>query len=171
MRRFMEGMGWPEDDSELISISESVMFTCLLAGVTKTTPALSGSCSVTVLTGSGLLRASISCRWLSRLGSRCWATTMGASKSSGREETSPESAPIPPAEDPTTTRCVKSYPPMLLLTGAHNHDPGARKVLIIYLTVLRTRLRQRGWMYNAVAESSGCRVGCAWFHTAPPVEG
>ena len=28
----------------------------------------------------------------------------GAPKSSGKEETSPESAPIPPAEDPTTTR-------------------------------------------------------------------
>src|SRR5919112_2973690 len=106
MRRFMEGIGWPEDGSELRSISESVMFTCLLEGTTKTTPARRGWCSVTVFTGSGLLRASIFCRWLSRLGSRCWATTMGASKSSAREETSPERAPTPPAEDPTTTRCV-----------------------------------------------------------------
>ncbi|MCD6054654.1 MAG: hypothetical protein K0Q96_1846 [Rubrobacteraceae bacterium] len=39
MSRFMEGMGWPEAGSELRSISESVMFTCLLAGTTKTTPA------------------------------------------------------------------------------------------------------------------------------------
>ena len=37
--RFMEGMGGPEDGSEEKSISESVMFTCLLAGTTKTTPA------------------------------------------------------------------------------------------------------------------------------------
>ena len=37
--RFMEGMGGPEDGSEERSISESVMFTCLLAGTTKTTPA------------------------------------------------------------------------------------------------------------------------------------
>ena len=45
---------------------------------------------------------------------------------------------------------------MLLLTGAHKHDPrkhdpGARKILIIYLTVLQLRLRrpaQCGWMYN-----------------------
>src|SRR5215216_4914422 len=102
------------------------MFTCLLEGTTKTIPACSGSCSVTVFTGSGLLRASISCRWLSRLGSRCWATTMGASKSSGREETSPESAPTPPAEEPTTTRCVNELsangPPCQLPCGC---SPGA----------------------------------------------
>src|SRR5215204_4843850 len=164
MRRFMEGMGWLEDDSELISISESVMFTCLLAGVTKTTPALSGSCSVTVLTGSGLLRASISCRWLSRLGSRCWATTMGASKSSGREETSPESAPIPPAEDPTTTRCVNELfatgPPSRLpcgcWAGAYYPRLTTRckdRTLTMYLTMLGTRPHGRPfWMYNAVAE-------------------
>ena len=35
----MEGMGGLEDGSELRSIAESVMFTCLLAGTTKTTPA------------------------------------------------------------------------------------------------------------------------------------
>src|SRR5215216_4915852 len=68
---------------------------------------------------------------------------------------------------------------MLLLTGAHEHDPRkhdtcARKVLITYSTVLRTRLRhpeQRGRMYNAITENSGCRAGCAWVRTRPKVKG
>ena len=79
-----------------------------------------------------MARSSISrSGWLSRLGSRCWDTTMGASKSSGREETMPERTPSPPAEDPTKTRCVKvlsaNAPPRRLpcgsSTGAHKHDP------------------------------------------------
>src|SRR5262249_7094303 len=58
-----------------------------------------------VRTGSVLRRDRISCRWLGRVGSRCCAITMGAGKSLGRVATSVESASIPPADEPTTTRC------------------------------------------------------------------
>ena len=51
------------------------------------------------------------------MGSRCWDTTIGASKSSGREETSPERAPILPADDPTTTRCVNELFAITLRAG------------------------------------------------------
>jgi hypothetical protein len=119
-----------------------------------------------------LCSARISCRWVLRLGSRCWATTMGASKSSGSEETMPKRAPIPPAEDPTTTRCVKvssanappHRPPCGCSPGAHKHDPESMppspKALLAYST-MPWRLPHHGscWMYKAVAEDVGLMGG------------
>src|SRR5437660_7579195 len=43
-------------------------------------------------------------RLLGRLGSRCWASTIGAGKSAGKVLTKIERASTPPAEEPTTTR-------------------------------------------------------------------
>ena len=60
--------------------------------------------SVTVRTGRVLRRARICSRWLVRLGSRCWAITIGAGKSVRSVVTSVRSASIPPADAPTTTR-------------------------------------------------------------------
>src|SRR5579883_3039413 len=89
------------------SMDESLICTSRLEGTTKMTPGSSGWCvaSVTVRTGSVLRRERISPRWLGRVGSRCCAMTMGAGKSLGRVETTEESASMPPAEEPITTRC------------------------------------------------------------------
>jgi hypothetical protein len=87
-----------------------------LAGTTKTTPASNGSSACAVRTGSVLRRERISFKLLSLSGSRCWAMTRGAGKSSGRAETSSESVFIPPAEEPTTTNREKDFPDKTLLT-------------------------------------------------------
>src|SRR5689334_22753934 len=68
------------------------------------TPASSGSWSRAVRTGSVLWRARMSPRWLGRVGSRCWAMTMGAAKAGGSVATSVERASMPPADAPMTTR-------------------------------------------------------------------
>jgi hypothetical protein len=75
-----------------------------LEGTTKTTPASRGAWSVMVRTGSVLRRERIRSRWLARFRSGCWEITIGAGKSSGSVETSSESASMPPAEVPITTR-------------------------------------------------------------------
>jgi hypothetical protein len=66
--------------------------------------------SVTVITGTAERRSRIPVSWLGRLGSRCWARTIGAGKFSGRPETRMPSASMPPAEEPTTTRWLDSEP-------------------------------------------------------------
>src|SRR5437764_6825313 len=59
---------------------------------------------MTSSTGNGVRLRRMLSRLLGRLGSRCWARTIGAGKSAGRLLTSTESASTPPAEEPTTTR-------------------------------------------------------------------
>nr|WP_165373709.1 MULTISPECIES: hypothetical protein [Sorangium] len=54
-------------------------------------------------TGSSLRRRRTSPRWLSRLGSRCWAITIGAGNGARKVERSVQRASMPPAEQPTTT--------------------------------------------------------------------
>ena len=79
---------------------------------------------------------------------------MGASKSSGRDETMPERAPSPLAEYPTKTRCVKvlsaNAPPRQLpcgcSPGAHKHDPGSMlpelvTPVVYYIAVVPTAPR------------------------------
>src|SRR3954466_2245939 len=83
----------------------SVIETCQFAGTTYATPGRSSASRSTVCTGILLARPRISCRWLVRRGSRCWAITMGAVKSAGSVESTAESASIPPAEAPITTSC------------------------------------------------------------------
>ncbi len=134
IKRSTEGLGRPAESTRR-SISLSVTFACRFAGTTKITPALKGSWSVTVLTGSLVLRERISSRWLSRSGSRCWATTIGAGKSTGRFENSCESASMPPADEPTTTRCENESVP---LSG--NAPPTTHRVFATSDSSTRKRL-------------------------------
>src|SRR5438105_2231648 len=69
-------------------------------------------------------------RLLGRLGSRCWASTIGAGKSAGKVLTKIERASTPPAEEPTTTRSpvpedtfsmsLIGHPLPLILLAIHN---------------------------------------------------
>src|SRR5215471_17560339 len=72
------------------------------------TPGSRCSVDTTLRTGSVDLRARMEWRWLRRVGSRCWAMTMGARKPVGSVLTSVESASMPPAEAPMTTSCRAS---------------------------------------------------------------
>jgi hypothetical protein len=71
------------------------------------TPGFSGVTPVIVSTGSFVRRARISASVDTRCGLRCWATTIGAGKSTCSVETRPESASMPPADAPTTMSCEK----------------------------------------------------------------